>query len=103
MEQSRVCCKKMAHNETKPWYMDNLKPLFTASSPYSSRNLWDAIYPLSYSGAPGDGFKHTEVSKKHVIGLMQSLDLLAIAKGERQLPQDIDFAGNLLDSMVPKI
>ena len=78
------------------WYMERLKPLFQRESRISSAKLWDAFKDLQYHGSTGVGYKYSEVKRKHFVGLMQSIDLLAIARGEPPLPHDVDFAGNRL-------
>ena len=86
--------RKVVHNPSREWLLENMKPLFCETSSITTRDLFDALYPLTFHEAPGEGLKHSEVTKKHICGVLQSLDLLAIARNEQQIPQDIDFAGN---------
>jgi hypothetical protein len=78
------------------WYMDRIKPLFDRESRISAAKLWNAFKDLQYQGSTGVGYKYAEVKRKHFVGLMQTIDLLAIARGEPPLPNDVDFAGNRL-------
>ncbi len=78
------------------WYMVRFKGLFNRESRISASMLWSACSSLQYHGSTGVGFKYKEVKRRHFIGLMQSLDLLAKARGEPPLPSDVDFAGNRL-------
>ena len=78
------------------WYMHRFKPFFLGESRISAVMLWSAFSNMQYDGSTGVGYKYKELKRKHFIGLMQSLDLLAKARGEPPLPSDVDFSGNVL-------
>jgi hypothetical protein len=98
--KAKLVEKKVSHNATKDWYIEKTKPLFQRESIHTAKTLWDAVGDLSFHDAGGLGFKHTEVTKSHILGLMHTLDLLAVARGEPPLPQHTDFAGNYLIAQV---
>jgi hypothetical protein len=100
MVKSEIGGKKVSHNATKDWYIEKTKPLFQRESIHTAKTLWDAVGDLSFHDAGGLGFKHAEVTKSHILGLMHTLDLLAVARGEPPLPQNTDFAGNYLIAQV---
>ena len=78
------------------WYMNRFKPFFLRESRISAVMLWSAFSDMQYAGSTGVGYKYKELKRKHFIGLMQSLDLLAKARGDPPLPSDVDFSGNVL-------
>jgi hypothetical protein len=83
----------------KEWYRDAIKPFFASTSGICARHLWDCFDNMQYYGAPGAGRQYKEFSRKHYIGLMQALDLLATARSEEySLPREEDFSGNRLVS-----
>jgi hypothetical protein len=78
------------------WYLTLFKPLFMRDAPVSTLRLWNAFSNFQFDGSAGIGYKYAEFKRKHFIGLMQSLDLLASAREEPPVPKEVDFAGNRL-------
>lgn len=78
------------------WYLAALEPFFASDSTVTARKLWNCCDNLQYNGGSGKGRQYKELTRKHYLGLMQSLDLLAAARSEEPLPRDVDFVGNKL-------
>lgn len=96
-QRAQILTGERMKNANHEWYMSQIKTLFLGGSrTISTLMLWSALSNLQYHGSIGVGYKYAEFKKKHFIGLMQSLDLLAAARGEPPLPKYVDFAGNLL-------
>ena len=88
---------------TVVWYRSQFQELFQPSSRITALQIWKALSSFTYYGSVGLGKPLKELTRKHYIGLLQSLDLLAAARNEARLPMSCDMAGNPITPVVPSI